>query len=127
MNYWLDLFTGTTWRQFLEAGGTVSGFRQKQRKLAARLQPGDILLCYLTAVLRRIAALEVLKPTNDTRPTRTDDFPVRFEVKPLVTLQPEYGVPMPDLEGRVDFHRGLEDRGPNRGMQTSYSKPRRQW
>jgi len=116
MNYWLDLFTGTTWRQFLEAGGTVSGFRQRQRKLAARLQPGDILLCYLTGVMRWIGALEVLKPTNDTRPIWTDDFPVRFEVKPLVTLQPEHGVPMQQLEGKVDFYRGPEDRGKYKGF-----------
>lgn len=24
-NYWLDLFTGTTWKEFLKAGGKVSG------------------------------------------------------------------------------------------------------
>ena len=27
--YWLDLFTGTTWQEFLEAGGEVSGFRER--------------------------------------------------------------------------------------------------
>ena len=25
MNYWLDLFTGTTWREFKEAGADVKG------------------------------------------------------------------------------------------------------
>jgi hypothetical protein len=27
--YWLDLFTGTTWEEFLAAGGEVSGFRSE--------------------------------------------------------------------------------------------------
>jgi len=51
MNYWLDLFTGTTWKEFRSAGGTVSGFRQRMRKAATKVQPGDIMLCYLTGDL----------------------------------------------------------------------------
>jgi hypothetical protein len=31
-NYWLDLFTGTTWKEFLDAGGEVSGFRESRWK-----------------------------------------------------------------------------------------------
>jgi hypothetical protein len=30
-NYWLDLFTAKTWREFLDAGGEVSGFRLGNR------------------------------------------------------------------------------------------------
>jgi hypothetical protein len=26
MNYWLDLFTGTTWDEFRHAGAKISGF-----------------------------------------------------------------------------------------------------
>jgi hypothetical protein len=51
MNYWLDLFTGTTWHEFLQAGANISGFRERQRETARRVQPGDILLCYLTGVM----------------------------------------------------------------------------
>jgi len=116
MNYWLDLFTGTTWREFLQAGATISGFRENQRKITRRVQPGDILVCYLTGVMRWVGALEVVKPSDDSRPIWTDDFPVRFEVKSLVTLEPEYGIPMQELEGRVDFHRGPKDRGKFKGF-----------
>jgi hypothetical protein len=28
--YWLDLFTGTTWQEFLDAGAKVSGFRDRR-------------------------------------------------------------------------------------------------
>ena len=47
-NYWLDLFTGKTWKEFLSAGAKVSGFRQRRWKTVQRMKPGDHLLCYLT-------------------------------------------------------------------------------
>src|SRR5215216_4363993 len=68
MNYWLDLFTGTTWQEFLAAGANVSGFREVQRKITKRVQPGDMFLCYLTGVMRWVGALEVIKPSTDQRP-----------------------------------------------------------
>jgi hypothetical protein len=67
MNYWLDLFTGTTWREFRDAGANVSGFRSTRRKMVERIKLGDILLCYLTGVMRWVGALEVIGQSNDTR------------------------------------------------------------
>ena len=49
--YWLNLFTGTTWKEFRAAGTTISGFRASRQKLAAKIQPGDVFLCYLTGVM----------------------------------------------------------------------------
>jgi len=37
MNYWLDLFTGTTWKEFRDAGAGVSGFSTKRRSVAQRV------------------------------------------------------------------------------------------
>ena len=45
MNFWLDLFTGTTWREFRQSGATVSGFSGQKQQAAKAIQPGDILLC----------------------------------------------------------------------------------
>lgn len=112
MNYWLDLFTGTTWDEFRQAGSKISGFRKRMRNVATKIQPGDILLCYLTGVMRWVGALEVIRATNDqTRIWSSDEFPVRLEVKPLVQLGPEHGVPMLELEGKVQFYSGPADRG----------------
>ena len=36
MNYWLDLFTGTTWAEFRKAGANISGFRERMRSNAQR-------------------------------------------------------------------------------------------
>ena len=30
MEYWIDLFTGTTWEEFRKAGAKVSGFRDRK-------------------------------------------------------------------------------------------------
>ena len=117
MTYWLDLFTGTTWSEFQKAGANVSGFRPRMRNASKNVKPGDILLCYLTGVIRWVGALEVVGLSKDDRPIWKDVyFPVRFDVKPLVVLQPENGIPMSELEGRVDFFRSAKDRGKFRGF-----------
>ena len=36
--FWLDLFTGITWQEFLNAGGTVSGFRAKRWKVVQAIK-----------------------------------------------------------------------------------------
>src|SRR5579884_4041285 len=99
MNYWLDLFDGTTWGEFREAGAEITGFNARVRRYCNRLQKGDVFLCYVVGVKRWVGALEVIGPSTDQRPIWSGtDFPVRFKVKPLVLLDPEYGVPMEELE-----------------------------
>jgi hypothetical protein len=117
MNYWLDLFTGTTWREFRDAGASVSGFRPIRRKTVERIKPGDILLCYLTGVMRWVGALEVIGQSNDTRRIwNYDEFPARLDVKPVILLDPEYGLPMQKLEGKVNFYEGAKDAGKFKGF-----------
>ena len=48
--YWLDLFTGQTWEEFLSNGAKVSGFRESRQKMAEKVQPGDVFICYLTGI-----------------------------------------------------------------------------
>src|SRR2546429_2742256 len=90
-NYWLDLFTGTTWREFLDAGAEVSGFREGRWKTVQQIKRGDYLLCYLTGVSRFIGILQVTsEPYKDTKPIwKQDPFPARVKVKILTTLAPE--------------------------------------
>ena len=117
MNYWLDLFTGTTWDEFRKAGATISGFRQSRHNIASKIDAGDLFICYLTGVMRWVGALEVICSTNDTSTIWKDaDFPVRFAVRPLVLLDAEQGIPMDELEGRVDFYEGAQDRGKFKGF-----------
>lgn len=110
MDYWLDLFTGRTWKEFRDYGANVSGFRERRRNTVKSIKPGDIFLCYLTGVMRWIGALEVIGPSQDTRKIWSlDDFPERLEVRPIVLLDPEYGIPMDTLKGKVEFFKDDSD------------------
>jgi len=111
MTYWLDLFTGQTWQEFRDYGASVSGFRKRMHNAVERIKPGDILLCYLTGVMRWVGALEVQgRSRNKETIWQFEEFPERLSVKPLVLLPPEHGVPMEELEAKVDFYRSPADR-----------------
>ena len=117
MNYWLDLFTGTTWEEFQKSGASVSGFSHRMRKTVQSIQPGDILVCYLTGVMRWVGALEVTGQSDDqTRIWKDAEFPSRLKVKPVVMLSPENGVPMSELQGKVQFFQSAADSGKFKGF-----------
>src|SRR5579884_2353687 len=67
--------------------------------------------------MRWVGALEVAGPSSDLRRIWQDDeFPVRFAVRPLVILEPEHGIPMDQLKGRVSFFASDKDKGKFRGL-----------
>jgi hypothetical protein len=84
------LFTGTTWQEFLDAGATVSGFREHRWKSVKRVEPGDYFLCYVTGVSRFIGVLEATsEPFWDKAPIWKDEvLPCRVEVEPTLGVLP---------------------------------------
>ncbi len=110
-SYWLDLFTGTTWDEFLGAGANVSGFRETREKVCKQVKPGDYLLCYCTGISRWIGLLEVTGPTYyDTEKTiwSQEIFPCRFPVKPLILLKPENAVPILNLKDKLSYFQDMK-------------------
>jgi hypothetical protein len=92
--------------EFKAAGARITGFRPRMRSNVARIRQGDILLCYLTGAMRWVGALQVVEHRNDKSPIWTEfDFPERLEVKPLIVLEPEHGVPMSELAEKAPFYR----------------------
>ena len=118
MTFWVALFNKITWEEFRKAGSNVSGFNEGKLKYVNIVKPEDVFLCYMTGGLFRwVGALEVIGPSNSKKPIwKEAEYPVRFEVKPLVELNAETGLPMKDLEGKVDFYRGQEDAGKFRSI-----------
>ena len=110
-SYWLDLFTGTTWKEFLAAGGGVTGFRERRWKTVQQMKPGDYLLCYLTGISRWIGVLEVVSEAfKDTTPIWKDEaFPARVRVRPVATLSPETAVPVFELRDELSVFRDLKN------------------
>ena len=56
--YWLGLFTGTSWNQYLAAENPQIGFNAKQIKQAQKIKPGDRIIAYLTKVGSFVGILE---------------------------------------------------------------------
>jgi hypothetical protein len=72
--YWPDLFTVETWKEFLDHGGDVTGFREKRWKTVQKIKHGDYLLCYLTGTSRWVGLLEVTsEPVYDETPIWKSD------------------------------------------------------
>jgi predicted RNA-binding protein len=103
--YWLDLFTGKTWEEFLKNGAKISGFRERRRKVAQKIQVGDYLICYLTGISRIIGVLEVKSEcfTKETRLWEDAVFPIRFKVKLLHQLTPKTAIPIQNFKERLSF------------------------
>ncbi|MDI3339027.1 MAG: EVE domain-containing protein [Sphaerobacter sp.] len=103
--YWLNLFSPRTWQEFRAAGGAVSGFRETRWRTVQRIRPGDYLLCYLTQASRFVGVLEVTsEPYHDDSPIWAEEvFPCRVSVRPLITLDPEFGVPIHNLRGSLSI------------------------
>lgn len=110
-NYWLDLFTGTTWNEFKAAGGTVSGFRESRWGRAQKVKIGDYFLCYLVGISRFIGILEVTSTVyKDKTPIwELDDFPCRFKVKIVQELTPDTAVPIIELRDRLSFFQNMSN------------------
>lgn len=107
--YWLDLFTGKTWEEFLKNGANVSGFRETRKTLAKQIQPGDYFVCYMTGIKRFIAVLEARSAVYEDRSKlwEDEDFPVRFKVEVVYKLEPEMAVPIDDLRDRLSMFQNL--------------------
>jgi hypothetical protein len=117
MNYWLHCFTGTTWKEFREADARVTGFNERFRKHVGKVAKGDMFLCYLIGAMRWVGALKAISPSeNRERIWKDAAFPVRFDVEPLIVLDPEHGIPMEALAGKVDFYEKPGHKGGFKGF-----------
>jgi predicted RNA-binding protein len=110
--YWLDLFTGATWEEFLEHGAKISGFRESRKKTAQRISPGDYLLCYLTGISRFVGILEVKSNCyfDTTQIWKDEQFPIRFDVELVEKLDAKTAIPVLSLKDELELFKGLKSR-----------------
>jgi hypothetical protein len=108
-NYWLDLFTGKTWEEFLKHGASISGFKERRIAVAKKIHQGDYLICYVTGISRFIGVLEVLSESyfDDKTPIWEDQpFPVRFKVRVVHALNAKTAVPVHNIKYRLTISKG---------------------
>jgi hypothetical protein len=75
-----------------------------------KIRVGDTLICYLIKASRFVGALKVIsEPYLDETPIwKTDVFPCRFRVEPIVALAPDVGVPVKDLRDKLSYFRDMK-------------------
>ncbi len=98
MAYYIDLFSPETYQAFKDSDKFISGFRKRQENIAAKMKPGDKLICYVTRLSRWFGILEVKSNYfEDSTPifmTKEDPFCIRFKVKELVWLNFKNSLPI---------------------------------
>jgi hypothetical protein len=109
--FWNDVFTVETWNEAVAHGLTTSGFRKIRLKIAKRVRVGDVLICYLHGHSRFIGALEVTGEAyyaEEPRIWKVDAFPVRLNVRPIVTVEPAAGVSVKSVIDRLHMLEGKD-------------------
>jgi predicted RNA-binding protein len=110
--YWLDLFTGRTWEEFLKNGASVSGFRERRRNTVQKIEVGDYLIAYLTGLSRFIGVIEVTSASFvDHSPIWQDeDFPYRLKVRLLYKLDPKTAVPITEMRSKLSIFANMKSK-----------------
>lgn len=104
-SYWLDLFTGNSWEEFIKAGANTSGYSEHHWKGMKQVKIGDYLLCYITGISSFVGVLEVISDPFKamTRIWTDSDYPCRFRVKPVLTLDINTSVPIREILPALSF------------------------
>jgi len=86
------------------------GFNQNKAQAAARLVPGDRILCYLTKVSAFVGVMEVTASSYvDSSPIWSDGvFPVRLPVRIVTEAPLSEAVPIRSLSHKLSFMRNAE-------------------
>ena len=126
MSYWSDIFTLETWAQAGARNFRVSGFPPPtpgkggySTGMFERVRAGDILLCYCKGPASRwVGALSVSgdvfqsdEPVWGLTAEGKVRYPWRYNVEPVVTLDPVAGIPGAEVAGELEFLRRLKQWG----------------
>ena len=126
-SYWLCLFTGTSWSQFLSAKEKQVGFNKSQIKQANKISKGDYLIAYYDKGSRFVAILEVTDEAVVSVEQKWTEglFPVRIGAKVIKQLPIPSAIPISAFLGTFSFLK--TDEMPVSGVWSAHvrSSPRR--
>ena len=95
-----------------ERGFTLIGMKERRRRLAEQVEPGDRIVFYLTRVKEFAAIVRVTgelfedrTPVWPGKPGKADPYPWRFETEPVLVLDESDYVPAEDLAGELEHVR----------------------
>lgn len=90
----------------------VIGIKERNHRRAMELEPGDVLVLYLTKVMAFAGAIRITGDLYEDReriwpgqPKNPDAYPWRFPTEPVVTLPRERWVPAEELHTQLEHVR----------------------
>jgi predicted RNA-binding protein len=93
-------------------GFRVIGMKEKRRRLAEQIEPGDRIVFYLTRIKEFAAIVRVTGPMYEDRSRiwpgksgKADAYPWRFETEPELVLDEGAYVPAEELAGDLEHVR----------------------
>ena len=100
----LDNFRATR-----EHGFGVIGAKEGRRRMAEQIEPGDLIVFYVTGVQAFGGIIRVTGEMYEDRekiwpgkPGKADPYPWRFETEPVVTLEEDRFVPAEELAPELE-------------------------
>ncbi len=95
-----------------EHGFGVIGLKERNRNRALEIEPGDVIVLYLTKVMRFAGAIRVTGDLYEDReklwpgkPGKADAYPWRFPTEPVVVLDEGEWIPAEDLKTDLEHVR----------------------
>jgi hypothetical protein len=103
----LDNFQATA-----QTGFRVIGMKERRRRLAEQVAPGDLIIFYVTGVQAFGGSVRVVGDMYEDRtkiwpgkPGAPDPYPWRFETEPVLILDEEHLVPAEELAQELEHVR----------------------
>jgi hypothetical protein len=109
---WVLTGSVENFRTTREHGFKVIGAKEKRRRMAEHIEPGDQIVFYVTGVqafggIVRVTGgmFEDRTPLWPGKPGKRDAYPWRFETEPVVTLGEDDFVPAEELVAELEHAR----------------------
>ena len=95
-----------------ELGFRVIGLKERNRNRALEIEPDDLIVLYLTKVMRFAGAIRVTGDMYEDReklwpgkPGKADPYPWRFPTEPVIALREDEWIPGEELKDSLEHIR----------------------
>jgi predicted RNA-binding protein len=112
MSHWVLTGSLENFRATRERGFRVIGAKERRRRMAEQIEPGDRIVFYVTGVQAFGGIVEVTGEMYEDReriwpgkPSKPDPYPWRFEAKPVAVLDEDSFIPAVELVGELEHVR----------------------
>ncbi len=112
MTTWVLTGSLDNFRATRERGFTLIGMKERKRRMAEQIEPGDEIVFYVTGVQALGGTVRVTSEMFEDRakvwpgkPGKPDPYPWRFETEPVVVLEEESFVPAVEVVGELEHAR----------------------